>query len=418
MNRKLSLYAFMAIIALALCSLTMASDGPALSGSQKLLAVLRASDGLPGSFGAAVATRRCSREDEESPNSECAESDQTVVVGAPDFFSEAGAAYVFVEGPGGWGNMTQTAELTPSDATPGMMFGLSVAISGDTIVVGSFSNNAAYVFVKPKGGWQNMTETAILRASNNGIQDLFGATVAICEATIAVSAYQANFDQGRIDVFVEPKGGWVNGYPIGHLVTKDRTVDGYLGGSLAINQNTIVAGASGLTGIEGAAYVYVKPENGWKGEHTETAKLTPSDGAPSNFFGVSVDIARTGTVVAVGAENANNNYAGAAYVFVEPSGGWSNMTETAELTASNGKPNHFLGVSVAVQRGRVVAGAPTNGGNGAVYTFLEPASGWANETETTELKGVFGEFGSSFGVVGKTIVIGAPNLGAAYVFGP
>ena len=216
MNTKLPLYAGMAIVAFALCPVTTASEGPGLSGSQKLLAVLRASDGLHGSFGAAVATRRCSREDDEGPNPECATSDQTVVVGTPDFSNEAGAAYVFVEGPDGWSKITQTAELTPSDATPGMMFGLSVAISGDTIVIGSLSHNAAYVFVKPAGGWQNMTETAILRASNNGIQDLFGAKVAISGTTIAVSAYQANFDRGRVDVFEEPErwlGKWISDWP-------------------------------------------------------------------------------------------------------------------------------------------------------------------------------------------------------------
>jgi hypothetical protein len=398
------------VIAFVLCLHANASNELLGGGMRKLLAELTSSDGSYYNwFGFAAAM-----------------NGKTVVVGAPFAHNMAGAAYVFVEPSGGWANMTQTAELTPSDTTKGEEFGLAVAIDGDTIVVGSFAHNAAYVFVKPTSGWKDMTETAILRAKNNGVPDLFGGEVAISGTTIAVGAYQANFDRGRVDVFVRPKGGWTSGYPLGHLTATGLMVNSYLGARLAIRGKTIVAGASGVTEIEGATYVFVKPPGGWKGKHNQRAKLKPSDGSPGNFFGISVAINEDETTVAVGAEGANNNV-GAAYVFVEPSGGWGNMTQTAELTASNGQPDDFLGASVAMNTHEVVAGSPTNGGSGAVYSFLQPAGGWANETQSAELTAAgSGDLGSSIAIVGPIILGGARNTkvgsnslqGAAFIFGP
>jgi len=87
-------------------------------------------------------------------------SGSTAVVGAPGARKASGAAYVFVKPVSGWGDSAQTAELTASG--PEGLLGLSVAIGGDTAVVGAPGANndqgAAYVFVKPKSGWKNMTQ--------------------------------------------------------------------------------------------------------------------------------------------------------------------------------------------------------------------------------------------------------------------
>src|SRR5271157_1509708 len=93
-------------------------------------------------------------------------SGKTVVVGAPlatvGSVYEQGKAYIFVKPESGWSNMTQVAELTPSDGSQQLEFGVSAAIAagGNTIVIGS--TGGAYIFVKPKNGWTNMTETAEL----------------------------------------------------------------------------------------------------------------------------------------------------------------------------------------------------------------------------------------------------------------
>ena len=109
-----------------------------------------------------------------------------------------GSAYVFVKPGGGWANATQTAKLTASDATDADFFGGSVAISGDTIAVGAYGDDigaaedagSVYVFVKPAGPWMNATQTARLTASDGAGADALGISVAISGNTIVAGAFQ------------------------------------------------------------------------------------------------------------------------------------------------------------------------------------------------------------------------------------
>ena len=147
----------------------------------------------------------------------------TVVVGARldslfDDLVHDGSAYVFVKPAGGWaGVLIESAKLTASD-TRG--FGYSVAVSGDTVVVGSFPGSfpgpeTVYVFVKPAGGWAGaLTETAKLTASDGDRfdHDDFGIAVAVSGDTVVVGARSAQIrdnllGQGAAYVFVKPAGG-------------------------------------------------------------------------------------------------------------------------------------------------------------------------------------------------------------------
>src|SRR5262249_28468761 len=151
-----------------------------------------------------------------------------------------GAAYVYVKGPNGWNNMTQVARLTPSDGV-GDFLGQSVAISGDTIAVGGFGytvgsnllQGAIYVYAKPAGGWTDMTETALLTASDAATNDQMGRTVAISGDTIVTSA------KGLGYIFTKPPGGWVNETETARLSTSKPGIGIF---STAISGDTIVAG--------------------------------------------------------------------------------------------------------------------------------------------------------------------------------
>ena len=118
---------------------------------------------------------------------------------------------------------------------------------------------------------------------------------------------------------------------------------------------------------------------------TQTAKLTSSDGAADDIFGDSVAV-DSGTVV-VGASGATvNGYgsAGKAYVFVQPGNGWTDTTQTAELTASDAAADSYFGSSVTVSGNTVVVGAPSDYA-GAAYVFIEPTGGWVDTIQTAEL---------------------------------
>ena len=92
---------------------------------------------------------------------------------------------------------TQAAKLTASDGAAYDNFGISVAVDGDTVVVGAPGDDGAgadsgsvYVFVKPTGGWATSTETAKLTASDGAALDYFGYSVAVDGDTVLVGAYQ------------------------------------------------------------------------------------------------------------------------------------------------------------------------------------------------------------------------------------
>jgi hypothetical protein len=370
---------------------------------------LTASDGTDGDiFGSSVAI-----------------DGNTVVVGAPwaNFNNHPGpgAAYVFVKPAKGWSNMTQTAELTASDRQNGDYFGGSVAISGNTIVVsaseatvnGNPEQGAAYVFVKPAGGWTNMTETAKLTASDGTDYSVLGVSVSISGNTVVAGAPQSlgnNPGSGSAYIFVEPSGGWADMTQTAELTPSDGTLYDDFGFSVSVSGETVIVGGGQCGGgCPGTAYIFAEPPNGWS-DMTETAQLTPADHGV-DAFGISVSI--NGPTAVVGGSNSGYEGAGAVYVFVEPAGGWSDMTQTAELTVNKTK-FACLGSSVAISANVILAGADcTHLSTGVAYAFLKPAGGWQNSSKfALELSIPFtyqyDYFGASVAISGKVGVIGAP----------
>jgi parallel beta-helix repeat protein len=345
----------------------------------------------------------------------------------------------------------QQAKLTASDAAADDHLGFSVAVDGDTVVVGAPDHNvganpnqgSAYIFVKPGTGWVNANEIAKLTASDGSANDQFGHSVSISGDTIVVGALGDDSSRGAAYVFVKPGVSWTNATETAKLTASDRAATDLLGASVAISGDTVVAGAPLVTdtnNIQGAAYVFVKAIAGWTST-TQTAKLVASDPGGNDQLGFSVGI--SGDTVVAGAHNDTVNFGnqGSAYVFVKPLGGWPSATprtETAKLTASDGATNDFFGESVAISGDTVVVGAPvddigTNADQGSAYVFVKPLSGWAgtqppqtqNETAklTTTDAGSDALFGQSVAIFGDTIVAGAPlradlntQQGSAYVF--
>ena len=342
----------------------------------------------------------------------------TVVVGATGAQvgsnANQGAAYVFVKSQSGWENMTQVAILTASDGKAQDRLGFSVAIGGDFIVVGG--SEGGYLYEKPKAGWKNRNETVKLSC---------GPLVAISGDTVACGNA----------VYVKPETGWKSIKTYNALL--EATDPGTLFFSLAIHGDVVVAGNWEYSNEQGAAYVFVRPKAGWGATNvgriqTQTARLTASDGAADDGLGWSVAI--HGDAVAVGAPGHSANdctHCGAAYVFVKPADGWNDMTQTAELTDGVLQGESNLGSAVAIQCRTLLAGNPNgdNGNNhlGSAYLFIEPSAGWTNSDEpnatfTASDGQRFDNFGISAAISGNTVVIGSNRsniglTGAAYVFG-
>jgi len=332
-----------------------------------------------------------------------------------------GAVFVFVKPASGWSDMTETAMLTASDGQPGEYLGESVAISddGSTVVAGAplwpadgKGDGAVYVFAKSQSGWTDATETAQLRTTDGAFVQL-GQSVAMTGHTIVAGGHGFSDLQGAAYVFVEPKNGWVRNTQTARLSPSDGAKLGELGWSVSISGNTVVAGApyTGTNGEGNGAYVFVKPTNGWKST-TETAKLTASRGTGFKL-GYSVSIG--GNAIAVGAP-ARGSDNGAVYVYVKPTHGWRSMTQVATLAVP---PKHnSLGYSVSLNSdgGSIIAGDPgwqDGGGQGATVIFVKPTTGWKTTSRFKErLTATDGknpdQLGTSASASATAIVAGAP----------
>ena len=363
------------------------------------VARLRASDpGTQYRFGLSVAVH------EDTSNGD------TIVVGAPDHSSSKGAVYVFSEPSGGWANdvgedhATETARFLASDGAAADEFGNSVAVVGNTIVVGAYldddngdSSGSAYVFDEPSGGWANDTDsddadgefdhtTETLKLSGSSGSDNFGRSVAIDGDTIVVGASGDDSGTGSAFVFIKPATGWANssGTEVAKLTAYFGSgSDGgdRLGRSVAIDGGTIVVGAYGDDGDTGSAYVFTKPDTGWANSPgTETAQLTASDRSGGDEFGRSVSV--DGDTVVVGAHKDNigggTDIEGSSYVFTKPKAEWVDSSEAAKLPGPGDSDDDKFGWSVAIDEDTILVGADWHSSNDAGAAYLYDIRVWAD----------------------------------------
>ena len=224
-----------------------------------------------------------------------------------------------------------------------------------------------------------------------------------------------------------PASGQCDPQELAKLLASDAATDDRFGLSVSMSGNTAVIGASyddHAGGIDaGSAYVFVRSGSVW----TQQAKLTASDAAADDYFGVSVSI--SGDTAVVGAslhDHAGGAAAGSAYVFVNSNGIW---TEQAKLTASDAAAGDNFGYSVSVSGDTAVIGAygDDHAGKtdaGSVYVFVRSGGIWTHQAKLTASDaGASDRFGWSVSVSGDTAVIGAPYdrevwswAGSAYVF--
>ena len=410
---------------------------------------------------------------------------------------DSGAAYVFVRSGGVW---SQQAYLKASNTGAFDNFGWSVAISGDTVVVGAFGeasnatgvngnqadnsageSGAAYVFVRSGGAW---SQQAYLKASNTEAGDYFGRSVAVSGDTVVVGALfedseatgvngnqldNSALQSGAAYVFVRTGIVWSQQAYCKASNTGSADV---FGTSVAVSGDTVVVGAvsekSNATGVNGnqadnsaadsgAAYAFVRSGGVW----SQQAYLKASNTGAFDNFGWSVAV--SGNTVVVGAHGEDSNatgvngnqannsssFSGAAYVFVRTGASWS---QPAYLKASNTGSSDQFGRSVAVSGDTVVVGAngedssatgvngnqASNGASesGAAYVFVRSGSDWSQQAYLKASNpGDFDYFGYSVAVSGDTVVVGASredsnatgvngnqadnssiNAGAAYTF--
>jgi len=384
--------------------------------------------------------------------------------GGKNPIQDAGAAYVYERGSDNKWKLVQ--KITASDRSQGANFGWSVAISGNTIVVGAAyerfdatgrneatNEGAAYVFERGSDGVWKQTQKLLSSDRDTGY-DYFGTSVGIDGNIIVVGApghsrdsteRQEGYvgDAGAVFVFEKRGNNWRRTYK---LIAHDRQPGGdNTGNSVAINGNYVIAGswgndfdASGGNRMEysGAAYIWERMDDG---KWTRSQKLVASNRSPSDEFGFSVAI--DGDNAVVGARNVtlnpkdenNDGYSGEAYIFSRNENGeWK---EVEAIIPKDRKSGDNVGASVGVSGNYVIIGSPRGDGKkpyiGAVYIYWKnPQGKWVpTQKINASDEGTYANFGERIAIHNGFIISGAhmehrdvagknefSNAGAAYIF--
>lgn len=327
----------------------------------------------------------------------------TLLVGAsledPGSVTDAGAAYVFVRRNGAW---VQQVKLVASDASGSSFFGASVAIEGNTVVIGApganNSSGTAYVFERSGDIW---TEKAKLLGQTQLANVVFGTSVAIAGDRILVGSPSLS----SAIMFALVGDEWVFEQRLFTNASATR-----FGQSVALDGTTAIVGATtddSAGGEAGAAYVFAFVKDNWEVEAT----LTVGVGVRADEFGSSVTL--DGDTAIVGAklrDDAGDN-AGAAYVFTRSGTTWE---QQAKLLASAGQPEDEFGASVSLVGDVALVGAPKSDleqeDAGAAYVFSRDGDTWTQiSTLADSNPSVGANFGTQVALESGAAIVGSPG---------
>lgn len=358
----------------------------------------------------------------------------TILVGAPFkngalTGAQAGAAYVYTKNAGVWSLQQKITDLS---GAAGDQFGTSVALQGDTAVIGAplddvifVDRGSAQVFTRSAGSW---TKRTTLNPSDGVTSDVFGRSVAISNGTIAVGAPQhdltTNANQGAIYVYTGAGASWTQQQKL----TRTGPLFGdFFPTCLAIEGDTIVAGLQvydGIVGLnQGAGLFFTRTAGVW----SASEYFQPNETQAGATFGASIGISDQFVVAgSFGFNRPGFTGAGAAYAF-RRIGGEPNRTLTIAPPTPQGDAN--FGNRMASDGTRIVVGALAEDGaagadQGAAYVYKFQDESFVLEQKLLPLDPAAGaNFGAALAIDGTTIIVGAPKdgqlasgAGAAYVF--
>lgn len=363
----------------------------------------------------------------------------TAVIGVPGEklgrYQQVGAVHVFVMREGVWINQ---AKLLAADGYVRHHFGHSVAISGNTIVVGvpasringKRDQGAIYVFERAGNNWEKQVK---LVASDGAKSHVFGSSVGISGDTIVAGA-PGEFNSSQKDpypdtlgaayIFTRISGNWSEK---AKLKEPDKAVKKGLGFGLQVAIDEKTAVVTSVTDNLTPDYVHVFSDDGTGWKQEERVPLTGSVDGKKLTFGVVQNIALDRGTFIVGGVYAGSNPAAAVHVYVRGRDGWA---EQAQLVAPSPYKIYPFGWNADISGDTVVIGNPWNAdlkGSAVVFRRYLDRDKWVWKMENN-LFAVDGKildmFGSGVAIDGKTIVIGASGVdvkkdwgeGAAYVF--
>lgn len=273
--------------------------------------------------------------DPERFGADVAISSTTVLVGAPGSGSIAGAAYVFIRAATDW---VLEATLRPDSSAPGDLFGKSVALEGDTALVGSPGTASVHSFARSGGEWRH---EGVLNVTDVVAEDHFGHSVAL-EGEVAVVGAPYKLDRRGAAFFFRRRAAsdWTLHASFQHPgVTNDQ-----FGSSVAASGRTVFVGALGQEAEVGAVHIFEQEDIDQVDEDDVAGNASgnsvsmrdfdwqmrgtlprPSSISTGDFFGTSVDLFGD-DVALIGAPNhhgSGGTRSGVAYFYERVNGTWS-----------------------------------------------------------------------------------------------
>lgn len=321
---------------------------------------------------------------------------------------------------------TQQTNLVPSDGMAGCGLPRSVAIDGDTVVVGCASQlvssvnlGAAYVFVRSGSSWSQQQR---LIAVDGESGDGFGRIVSLKGDVIAVASplnrIGTNANQGSVYIFSRSNDSWTEQ---ANLSVNDAAPNQYLGrNALSIDTNQVAVSGGGLA--PRSVYIFTTSGAAW----TQQERISNCEPSGSNgtqcWFGRSLSLA--GDKLFIGNHFLNvgaNQIQGGVYFYVRSSSNW---TQQQRITAADGLSNDLFGSSLSVNLDTLIVGAPADigfPGKADIYEFDGGQWTFHQRLSTGTNRNAFGEIVS---FDGTSAIIATPQdasgtsgpIGAAYVF--
>ena len=327
--------------------------------------------------------------------------------------SNAGAAYIFRQNESGW---IKDAKLLASDGEQYDYFGCSVDISDSVAIIGAYGDDdnrsksgSAYIYRYTGSVW---VKEAKLIASDGDVNDYFGLTVAVSGNYVVIGANEdddmgSNAGAAYIFAYDTDTGKWNQQAKL--LSSDGESLDNF-GCSVDIAGDYVIIGSDqddDYGDKSGAAYIFKRDGTTWN----QQIKITPTDGDEYDHFGDDVAISDGYAVVGAYADDVNGSNSGSAYVFELKNGNWKQMIK---MTPSTGTQGDFFGTDVSISGDTILIGAygddDNNSKAGAAYLFQRVQDQWKEMKKVVASDGDISDyFGFSVSISEQQAVIGAYN---------
>ena len=329
----------------------------------------------------------------------------------------------------------ESLKIVADDGAQGDRFGDSVAVFGDTLVVGAIYDDdkgSAYIYSRDFTTKEWILQQKLV-PDDEAEWDYFGGSVAVFGDTIVVGAKYDGTDKGDNSgsAYIYSRDTTTKEWILQQkLVAEDGAADDLFGSSVAVFGDTLVVGAPGELfnyGINGSAYIYHQDPatKGW----IIHQKLVADDGAEGDYFGGSVDIYEDTLVVGAYGDDDKGSDSGSAYIY-------NRDTTTKEwilqqkLVADDCAEYDSFGGSVAVFEDTLFVGASDDDGEGSdsgsayIYSRDFTTKEWILQQKlVADERAAEDRFGGSVAVFEDTLVVGAKydddngeESGSAYIY--